>query len=172
MNFIDRLSPSKVASGFDYYKNKRVTNIKEISPGKFEAEVEGSEVYLVTIDMNNLSNQNLKCTCPDRAKKHLCKHIAATWFALNLEAATEYEQMLKRHIEFLKEMHKEYVQKEKEIKQHIKQEVDKMSIEQLKQEVMFYRFNEKIKYLNQNECYEEYEDEYYDLVGYDEEMEG
>lgn len=62
--------------GLTYFKNGHVTSVEELSPGEFEAIVEGTEDYTVnlTILKNNITG--CSCTCPYDYRS-ACKHIVA-----------------------------------------------------------------------------------------------
>jgi len=70
--------------GLSYFKKGLVEDPEELSPGFFEAIVEGSESYRVTVSIKNEIITDHSCTCPYDLGP-VCKHIAALLFALQAE---------------------------------------------------------------------------------------
>ncbi len=67
--------------GEEYYRQGRVTGLKEISPGCYTARVLGSETYAVTIRTGR--RPSMRCSCPVSAMDlRLCKHAAAVMYAI------------------------------------------------------------------------------------------
>ena len=67
--------------GEEYFRQGRVTNLKEISPECYTARVRGSSVYYVTVRIG--SRPSLHCSCPVSARDlRPCKHAAAVLFAV------------------------------------------------------------------------------------------
>jgi hypothetical protein len=70
--------------GLKYFKNGHVTSVEELSPGEFEAEVEGTEEYEVRLKIQNDNVKEYSCTCPYDYGS-VCKHIAAVLYYLQKE---------------------------------------------------------------------------------------
>lgn len=70
--------------GLTYFRTGLVEDPEELSPGFFEAIVEGSESYRVTVTIQNETITDHSCTCPYDMGP-VCKHIAALLFALQAE---------------------------------------------------------------------------------------
>ncbi|MBK3495278.1 SWIM zinc finger family protein [Viridibacillus sp. YIM B01967] len=76
-----------VNRGYNYFLEDRVT-LSQLDCTQCTAEVEGTETYEVTIDMDEKGNiLNTNCDCPYDYDNE-CKHIAATLFAIASEAPT------------------------------------------------------------------------------------
>lgn len=63
-----------VERGYGYFSDGFVFNIR-VEQNKLVSDVQGSQVYHVTIDLGSFASSS--CTCP---YARLCKHIAATFF--------------------------------------------------------------------------------------------
>jgi hypothetical protein len=72
--------------GLTYFKNGHVTSVEELSPGEFEAEVEGTEEYEVRLKIQNNNVSEYSCTCPYDYGS-VCKHIVAVLYYLQNEEA-------------------------------------------------------------------------------------
>lgn len=67
--------------GLQYFKSGRVNEVEEISPGKYEAIVEGTEDYTVQLTLKNGIITEYTCDCPYDFGP-VCKHVAAVIFYL------------------------------------------------------------------------------------------
>lgn len=80
--------------GKDYYTSKCVLSIVEVAGLSYEAEVEGTDIYLVRVKLD--SNNNIvrtSCDCPYDMGKY-CKHQAAVFYALqNMQHISPTEQV-------------------------------------------------------------------------------
>jgi hypothetical protein len=65
--------------GLDYFKRGHVASFDEITPGEFEAVVEGNEQYTVSLKVRNNTVIENSCTCPYDYGS-VCKHLAAVLF--------------------------------------------------------------------------------------------
>ena len=77
--------------GYEYFKNKQVSNLEHPENMHFHAVASGSkkEPYTVTIDLEHLRNSS--CTCPHAAGRQvICKHMVAVFFAAFPEEAEKY----------------------------------------------------------------------------------
>lgn len=70
--------------GLSYYKKGLVEEPEELSPGLFEAIVEGSESYRVTVAIKNETIIDYSCTCPYDLGP-VCKHVTALLFFLQAD---------------------------------------------------------------------------------------
>lgn len=70
--------------GLSYFKNGLVNDPEEITKGMFEAVVEGTQNYLVHLQIENGIITDHSCTCPYDYGP-VCKHIVAVIFALQQE---------------------------------------------------------------------------------------
>ncbi len=71
--------PHILARGYDYYLDDKV-NITNKSDAGIEAEVEGSETYVVNIGVENETVDYMECDCPYAMDGNNCKHMAATLY--------------------------------------------------------------------------------------------
>ncbi|MDA8276911.1 MAG: SNF2-related protein [Actinomycetota bacterium] len=81
--FLDLFSPTVIERGRIYFAEGRVGELRQPKKNEVEARVTGSETYVVRIkfrqENGRLSSVTSLCSCP---VKDLCKHIAATLFAI------------------------------------------------------------------------------------------
>ncbi|MEA1898178.1 MAG: SWIM zinc finger family protein [Bacteroidota bacterium] len=67
--------------GLSYFNNGRVQPHEELSPGYYEAIVEGSDNYIVRLKIQNELIVDYSCTCPYDFGPY-CKHVVALLFYL------------------------------------------------------------------------------------------
>ena len=67
MGMLEICSNNSYWRGLDYFEDKRVKTLKQINQNEYEAEVEGTEVYRVHLDVNHPRKST--CTCPHAAGK-------------------------------------------------------------------------------------------------------
>jgi uncharacterized Zn finger protein len=68
--------------GLNYFRQGLVEEPEEIAHGSFEAIVQGSEPYRVTVTVLDRNVTDYSCTCPYDMGP-VCKHVAALLFALH-----------------------------------------------------------------------------------------
>ena len=93
MGLLECASAASVWRGRDYYEDKKVKNLTEISDGIFTADVIGtvSEPYNVNLDA--VHPRKSTCNCPHADGKWIvCKHIVATYFTAYLEEVIRFDQ--------------------------------------------------------------------------------
>ena len=74
--------------GRDYYEAGLVGEVCRSNYG-YEAEVEGSELYHVEIDVSNDVIQDMYCSCPYAEGGNNCKHMAAVLYKFENEGELE-----------------------------------------------------------------------------------
>lgn len=119
MGLIECTSGASLWRGYDYYKENKVKNLIETSPGLFTADVEGNsdEPYVVEIDIAH--PRKSKCNCPHAdGKRIVCKHMMAVYFTAFPEEAQRiydeamtYQEQAEKHAEELYEKVRQYVRK-------------------------------------------------------------
>ena len=81
-NFDSCIDKKILTRGIDYYKNNQVISIEETDDNLYEAEVEGSDLYLVEVELDDQDNiVDTQCDCPYDLGEY-CKHQAAVFYAL------------------------------------------------------------------------------------------
>ena len=80
-----------IKRGLTYYRKGLVEEPQELSPGLFEAFVEGNELYRVTVTISKGVVTRHTCTCPYDMGP-VCKHVVALMFALQEEELDLPEQ--------------------------------------------------------------------------------
>ena len=121
MGMIECTSGTSLWRGYDYYKENKVENLIETSPGIFTADVKGAsdEPYVVEIDIAH--PRKSKCNCPHAdGKRIVCKHMMAVYFTAFPEEAQRiyneaiaYQEEEEKHAEELYEKVRQYVLKMK-----------------------------------------------------------
>lgn len=75
------IDESVLSRGLDYFNDGLVTKCEEMTAGKYEAVVAGTDDYAVRIDLKNGNVVACSCDCPYDFGP-ICKHIAAVCFHL------------------------------------------------------------------------------------------
>ena len=129
MGIISSASGSSCRRGLDYYKNKKIKNIKKISDIEYISVASGTEDYTVYLNLKNARKST--CNCPlANGKRIICKHIVATYFSVVPGSAKEFEDEQNR----LQEEYEEY--QENEYKNAINF-IKKMSKKELVEELIY-----------------------------------
>ena len=94
MSILTSASSSSVSRGYDYYKNKKVNNVKQLNDHEFEGYVDGSfkNPYYVKIDIEHPKKSY--CDCPHANGNITCKHMTALYFELFPNEVDDYEAWL------------------------------------------------------------------------------
>ncbi|MDO5859877.1 SWIM zinc finger domain-containing protein [Methanobrevibacter sp.] len=83
--------------GEDYFESNAV-RIMESSPTHIDAQVAGSRIYNVRINMNEVNITSMYCDCPYFQGYDYCKHLAATLYYLDehpeLTEKKDYTELL------------------------------------------------------------------------------
>jgi uncharacterized Zn finger protein len=75
-NFDYDISPKILRRGEDYYECDAIDNVEHRYPGMWMAEVEGSDIYSVDIELAGDEIVSWDCDCPyDHGD--ICKHVVA-----------------------------------------------------------------------------------------------
>lgn len=81
-NFESFIDKKILARGLDYYEDGYVSSIEEIEDNQYEAEVEGMDLYLVEVELDDQGNIiDTECDCPYDLGEY-CKHQVAVFMAL------------------------------------------------------------------------------------------
>jgi uncharacterized Zn finger protein len=91
MGIISCASGDSCWRGLDYYKLKKIKNIKKISDTEYFSIVSGTEDYSVYLNLEKVRKST--CNCPlANGKRIICKHIVATYFAVVPNSAKDFEE--------------------------------------------------------------------------------
>ena len=91
MDIISLASGNSCWGGLDYFKNKKVKDLKKINKNEYTSIVKGTKDYNTKLNIKNPR----KCTCDcliANGKKIICKHIIATYFTAFPEEAVNFEK--------------------------------------------------------------------------------
>lgn len=81
-NFQSCIDKKIVARGYEYFRNDCVISVEETEKNVYVAEVEGSELYTVEVELDGQEEiAGSQCDCPYDWGEY-CKHQAAAFFAL------------------------------------------------------------------------------------------
>jgi len=79
-NFQDHISQFQLDKGYDYFMDDRVKKLKQVSPGVWNAIVNGSRVYHVELKFKGEELVETSCDCPH--EDEFCKHVTAVLWTL------------------------------------------------------------------------------------------
>lgn len=80
-NFKKEITSHILQRGRDYYDDGCVTSLEETGDGHWLAEVEGTDLYIVEVELNGEGGIDHTCSCPyDWGPT--CKHVAAVLYAI------------------------------------------------------------------------------------------
>ena len=134
MGMIECTSGASLWRGYDYYKENKVKNLIETSPGIFSANVEGNsdKPYIVEIDVAH--PRKSKCNCPHAdGKRVVCKHMMAVYFAVFPEEA---QRIYNEAIEYQEQEDKRAEELYEKVRQHV-WEMKKNEAQQALLELLF-----------------------------------
>lgn len=117
MGMIECTSGASLWRGYDNYKENKVKNLIETSPGIFSANVEGNsdKPYIVEIDVAH--PRKSKCNCPHAdGKRIVCKHMMAVYFAVFPEEA---QRIYNEAIEYQEQEDKRAEELYEKVRQHV-----------------------------------------------------
>ena len=152
MGMLEICSHNSYWRGLDYFENKRVKTLKQINQNEYEADVEGTEVYHVRLNINHPRKST--CTCPHaNGKSTICKHKVAVYFSIFPEEAQEAIDEKGRYYNELEERKRIYDKKIQEITKRFKEHVDSLSEEEAKKLLVNYMVRDYLD--GENNPYEE-----------------
>jgi hypothetical protein len=80
-NFDEYLKGPSLTKGKKYFTDGHITDLEDLGKGLWSAEVEGTEIYNVDIDLKKDNTIN-ECFCDCPHDDDYCKHIIATLYAI------------------------------------------------------------------------------------------
>lgn len=90
-NFEEYFDTKILQRGKNYYNDGAVLSIEKITENEYTAEVEGSEIYEVTVETDNHGNiYDISCDCPYDMGEY-CKHEVAVLYALRDKNAKTFQ---------------------------------------------------------------------------------
>ncbi len=96
MGLLECASYASVWRGYDYFKDNKVLNFKNLEDGVFTATVAGSTKEPYSVEIHIEHPRKSKCNCPHaNGKRIVCKHMIATYFtAFPKEAEKFYTDVI------------------------------------------------------------------------------
>ena len=135
MGMLDICSYNSYGRGLEYYESKRVKILRRLNEFVYDAQVEGSEVYDVHLDVNHPRKST--CTCPHAAgKKVICKHKVAVYFSVFPNEAQDAIDDRNRYYKEQEEREKEYDRKVKEERKRITEYVKSLSNKEVRERLI------------------------------------
>ena len=129
MGIISIASGTSCWRGLDYYKNKKIKNIRKISDIEYTSIVSGNDEYNIYLNLKNPRKST--CNCPlANGKRIICKHIVATYFSVLPGSAKEFEEEQNR-------LQEEYEKQEENEYQNAIKFINKMSKKELVEELIY-----------------------------------
>ena len=115
--------------GLDYYKSKKVKNIKKLNNNEYTSIVSGTKYYNVYLNLEHPRKSS--CTCPlANGKRIICKHIVATYFSVVPNSAKDFEEEQEK-------LQQEYEDYEEKQYQNAINYLHKMSKKELIEEIVY-----------------------------------
>lgn len=91
MGLLECASGASIWRGYDYYTEKKVSEIKEIDNGIFSAKVLGNANEPYTVELQIDHPRKSKCNCPHAdGRRVICKHMVAVYFTILPEEAERF----------------------------------------------------------------------------------
>ena len=129
MGIIKSASRTSCWRGLEYFKSKKIKNIKKLNNNEYTSIVSGNKDYNVYLNLEH--PRKSICNCPlANGKRIICKHIVATYFNVVPNSAKNFE----KEQEKLEQEYEDY--KEREYDNAIKY-VGKMSKKELVNELTY-----------------------------------
>ena len=145
MGMLEICSNNSYWRGLDYFQNNKVKTINQTSRYEYDADVQGTELYHVHLDINHPKKST--CTCPHASGKSIiCKHKVAAYFAAFPEEAQEVVDKMNRYYEEQEKLEKEREKRLKERKKQIKEYVKSLSEAKAKKLLLDYMIEEAARY--------------------------
>ena len=145
MGMLEICSSNSYWRGLDYFQNNKVKTINQTSRYEYDADVQGTELYHVHLDINHPKKST--CTCPHASGKSIiCKHKVAAYFAAFPEEAQEAVGKMNRYYEEQEKLEKERKKRLKERKKQIKEYVKSLSEAKAKKLLLDYMIEEAARY--------------------------
>ena len=117
MGIIDCASYASIERGYDYYKDKKVINVTKVTNTSYTAEVQGTTMYEIFIDVEH--PRRSKCNCPHaNGKRIICKHMIATYFTIFPNEADVYiDSVQRQEMEYEEYLRKTFIALDKYLSQ-------------------------------------------------------
>ena len=99
MSILTSASSTSVSRGYDYYTNKKVSQIMQLNNNEYEAYVSGSNKSPYYVKINIAHPKKSYCDCPHANGNITCKHMVALYFSLFQDEVEDYEAWLNNDYE-------------------------------------------------------------------------
>ena len=91
MGLLECASRASAWRGYEYFREKRVRDVKQLGGGVFTAAVSGNSPSPYSVELHMDHPRKSICDCPHaNGRRVVCKHIVAVFFAILPEEAEEY----------------------------------------------------------------------------------
>ncbi|MDD3938669.1 MAG: SWIM zinc finger family protein [Bacilli bacterium] len=158
MGILESASSASFWRGFYYYRNHAVKQFAKVADRVYAGTVSGGSDYHVVIDLDHVRNST--CDCPHASGKRIvCKHKVALYFAVFPKEAKKAEKSLQEAKKREEERMANYDKAYEKIRQEVKEYVDSMPIEDLKERLISMIADEQMEQYRDTE--NDDEDTYY-----------
>lgn len=128
MGIISLASGASCWRGLDYYRSKKIRNIKKIGGLEYTSIASGTNDYNVYLNLEKPRKST--CNCPlANGKRIICKHIVATYFSVVPKSADEFEDEQNR-------LQEEYEEYQENRYNNVIKHINKMSKSELVEELI------------------------------------
>ena len=121
MGLLECASGASLWRGYDYFREKKVINLKSMGERIYAATVSGSGAKPYSVELHVDHLRKSKCSCPHaNGKQIICKHLVAVYFTVFPDEAKKfydetvaYQEEEERKAEELYDKVSQYVMKMK-----------------------------------------------------------
>ena len=101
MGLLESASFASRWRGYDYFKENKVLQLRELTPGIYSASVQGNMPEPYAVELHLAHPRTSTCNCPHaNGRRVICKHIVAAYFtALPEEADRFYREAMEEEEE-------------------------------------------------------------------------
>ena len=161
MGLLQLCSINSCSRGYDYYLDKRVTNISKIEDDEYVGSVKGSNNNIYETKINVDHPRKSSCNCPFAfGTRKICKHMVALYFTCFPKEVNKYKNHNKiekrRYEQSLRRKELEELKRRSEIVRY----VNTLSKEEIKEKLINYMLSDSYN------SYNNYNDDEYDYYDY------
>ena len=160
MGLLDLASNNSYWRGLSYFKDNRVKNIVQTNRYEYDADVQGTELYHVHINIDHPRKST--CTCPHASgKTTICKHKVAVYFAIDPDAVEEAEDIINRYEKERDEIEERFDEQYKKRIKMIEDYVTSLDEETVRKMLTNMLCDEAYDEVARETGYDEFDDDYY-----------
>ena len=143
MGIMDISSYKSLWRGYEYFKDKKVRKVHEMSPQVFNAEVLNAEYDVYHVQLNIKHPRKSTCTCPYASGRMIiCKHKIAVFFTVFPDEAKAYMQEVEAYEKEEEKRYQAHLKYMEEQYQEVKKYVNQLTLEELRERLIEYMLSE------------------------------